>query len=105
MHLGQTGRHLPVPVGQRHHDVQGGQKEHEVEEGVAVGDPVLLVVHGAIQVISFLEVVWVTGAILDQSRLVAGQGQLVNLGVGGVSDAAKTTMKHGTFISCPHSRS
>jgi len=35
-----------VPVGEGHHDVQRGQEQHEVEEGVGVGDAVLLVVCG-----------------------------------------------------------
>jgi hypothetical protein len=42
-----TGLPVPVPVGERHHDVQRGQHEAEVEEGVAVGDPILLVVEGS----------------------------------------------------------
>lgn len=38
--------HAPVPIGERHHDVQGGEHQAEVEEGVAVGDAVLLIVKG-----------------------------------------------------------
>ena len=36
-----------VPVGELHHDVEGGQHHQSMEEGVAVGDPILLVVHVA----------------------------------------------------------
>lgn len=38
--------HVLVPVGECHHDVQGGEHQAEVEEGVAVGDAILLVVEG-----------------------------------------------------------
>ena len=37
--------HSLVPVGQLHHDVEGGQKHQCMEEGVAVGDPILLIIH------------------------------------------------------------
>ena len=44
---GQEGSvHVPVPVGERHHDMDGSEHQTQVEEGVAVGDTVLLVVEG-----------------------------------------------------------
>ena len=84
----------PVPVGEGHHDIQRGQEQHEVEEGVGVGDAVLLVVRGAglpVAAAALLEAVSV-GPVLHQSRLVAGQSQLVHLRGGRVPDArAKRT--------------
>lgn len=82
----ESERYTPVPVGEGHHDVEGGQEEHEVEEGVAVGDSVLLVVHGPVLAIFHVKVLRVV-AILNQGRLVTGQRQFVHLGVGGVADA------------------
>ena len=58
--------HIPVPVGEGHHDVEGGQEQHEVEEGVAVGDAVLLIVHGTVHTISLLKALGVRRPILDQ---------------------------------------
>jgi len=44
---GQGGSvHVPVPVGERHHDMDRSEYQAQVEEGVAVGDTVLLVVEG-----------------------------------------------------------
>ncbi len=40
-------RYSLVPVGQGHHDVEGGQEQREMEEGVAVCDAVLFVIHSA----------------------------------------------------------
>lgn len=59
-----------------------------MEEGIGVGDAVLLVVSGAGLAIAaaLLEAVGV-GPVLHQGRLVASQRQLVHLGVGGVADA------------------
>ena len=78
------GDYALVPVGERHHDVEGGQEEAEVEEGVAVSDAVLLVVHGP------------PDAVLAHGGLRHGQDlpflglhQLVDLGVGGGADAAE----------------
>lgn len=80
---------IPVPVGQSHHDVKRGQEEHEVEERVAVCDAVLLVVNSAVGMVSLIKILW-SGAFLNQSGLVAGQGEFVHLVVVGVSDAGKT---------------
>ncbi len=78
--------HIPVPVCQCHHDVQGSQEKHEVEERVAVGDSILLIVNGTVGAITHFKVLW-SGTILDQSRLVAGEGQFVHLGVARVANA------------------
>lgn len=78
--------HIPVPVGQCHHDVQGSQEEHEVEERIAVGDSILLVVNGTVGAIAHFKVLW-SGTILDQSGLVTGEGQFVHLSIAGVADA------------------
>lgn len=57
-----------------------------MEEGIAVGDSVLLVVNGAIRAIAHFKVLW-SGTVLDQSGLVAGEGQFVHLRIVGVADA------------------
>lgn len=44
---GQGGSvHTPVPVGECHHNVDRSEYQAQVEEGIAVGDTVLLVVKG-----------------------------------------------------------
>lgn len=62
-----------------------------MEERVAVGDSVLLIVNSAVGSIVHFEVLR-SGAVLDQSGLVAGEGQLVHLSVAGVADT-KTKSK------------
>lgn len=74
-----------VPVGECHHDVQRGQEKHEVEERVAVGDSILLIVNSAAAAVAHFKAVR-CGAVLDQSRFIAGEGQLVHLSVAGVAD-------------------
>lgn len=81
--------HLPVPVGERHHDVEGGQEQHEVEEGVGVRDSILLVVHSPVHS-PLLKAVSLR-PVLDQGRLITGEGQLVHLGVGRVTDTEGQT--------------
>lgn len=83
-------RSLPVPVGECHHDVERRQEQHEVEERVRVGDGLLLIVHSSAGTAALLEAVSLR-PVLDQSRLVAGQGQLVHLGVGGITNAGGQT--------------
>lgn len=86
-----NNRYLLVPVGEGHHDVEGGQTEAEVEEGVAVGDSLLFVVHGP------------SGSVLPYCDLRGGQNltllslhQLVHLGVVGGADtvAGESTRSH-----------
>lgn len=89
--------HIPVPVCQCHHDVQGSQEKHEVEERVAVGDSILLIVNGMVGAITHFKVLW-SGTILDQSRLVAGEGQFVHLGVARVADAEEQNNNNLTAV-------
>lgn len=56
-----------------------------MEERIAVGDSILLVVNGTVGAIAHFKVLW-SGTILDQSRLVAGEGQFVHLSIAGVAD-------------------
>lgn len=56
-----------------------------MEEGVGVGDAVPLVVHHPVGTAAVLDVR--LGPVINERRLVAGQSQLVHLGVGGVTDA------------------
>ena len=37
--------HLLVPVGEGHHDVERGQKEVKMKERIAIGDPILFIIH------------------------------------------------------------
>ena len=61
-----------------------------MEERVGVGDGLLLIVHSSVGTIVLLEAVSLR-PVLDQSRLVAGQGQLVHLGVGRITNAGGQT--------------
>lgn len=79
--LGQGQGHLPVPVGERHHDVERSQAEAEVEEGVVVGDPILLVVHGP-----SCPVLLHRGHVGRQTLAVFRLHQPVHLGVVGRAD-------------------
>lgn len=59
-----AGHHLElriraVPASRSHHDVQGSQEEHEVEDGVAVLNSLLLVVHSPPR----LSIFFITGTI------------------------------------------
>lgn len=72
----QTQIHLLVPVGESHHDVEGSQQEAEVEEGVAVGDTILFVVHSPANSIFPYR-----GLLNGQTLTLLGLHQLVNLGV------------------------
>lgn len=56
-----------------------------MEERVAVGDSILLVVNSAVGAVTHFEVLR-SRAVLDQSRLIAGESQLVHLRVAGVTD-------------------
>lgn len=76
--------YLLVPVGQGHHDVEGGQEEAEVEEGVAVGDTLLFVVHGP----SHSVLARVGLGVCGQALALFSLHQLVHLGVVGGADAA-----------------
>lgn len=76
---------LPVPVGECHHDVEWCQEQHEVKERVGVGDAILLIVHSSVGTTTLLKAVRLR-PILDQSRLVTGQSQLVHLGVGRIAN-------------------
>lgn len=66
-----------------------------MEEGVGVGDAVLLVVYGSVEAAALLEAVALR-PVFDQRRLVGGQRQLVDLGGGRVADAAEQTEGHVT---------
>lgn len=48
-----------VPASHGHHDVQGSQEEHEVEDGVAVLNSLLLVVHSPPR----LSIFFITGTV------------------------------------------
>lgn len=61
-----------------------------MEERIGVGDSLLLIVHSSVGTTALLEAVSLR-PVLDQSRLVAGQGQLVHLGVGGITNAGGQT--------------
>ena len=77
--------YLLVPVGESHHDVERGQAEAEVEEGVAVGDPVLFVVHGTSD-----PALTVGGLVVcSQSLALLCLHQLVYLCVVGRTDAVE----------------
>lgn len=75
---------LPIPVGQCHHDVKRCQEQHEMEEGIGVGDAVPLVVQHPVGSTALLEVR--LGPVINERWLVAGQSQLVHLGICGVTD-------------------
>lgn len=79
-------RYLLVPVGEGHHDVEGGQKKAEVEKGVAVGDSLLLVVHGPSYSILPRLVLGIDGQTLS----LLCPHQPVHLGVVGGADAVNT---------------
>lgn len=83
--------YLPVPVGEGHHNIERGQEEHKVEEGVAVLNPVLLVVLHALGSSDFLWKVGGAAATLSQDdRVFGGHGQLVHLaGAGGPNAETK----------------
>lgn len=86
-----NNRHLLVPVGESHHDVEGGQKKGEVEEGVAVGDSLLFIVHGPSD-----SVLPYWGLCDGQTLSFLGLHQPVHLGVVGGADtvASKSTTRH-----------
>lgn len=87
-----NSRYLLVPVGEGHHDVEGGQEEAEVEEGVAVGDSLLFVVHSSSHSILPCRGLAVGG----QNLAVLSLHQLVHLGVVGGADtvADESTGSH-----------
>lgn len=60
-----------------------------MEEGIAVRDAILLIVDGAVRIVSLIEVL-LRWTILNQSGLVASQRQLVDLSVAGIADAEKS---------------
>lgn len=76
---------VPVPVGESHHDVERSQEEHEVKEGIAVGHTIPLVIHSPVRSVHLMEMVR-GGAVLHQSRLIRGEGQLIYLRVVRVPD-------------------
>lgn len=76
----------PVPVGECHHDVERRQEQHEVEERVGVGDSILFIVHSPVETAALLKRVCLR-PVLDKSRLIAGQSQLVHLSVGRITNA------------------
>lgn len=83
--------YLLVPVGERHHDVEGGQEEAEVEEGVAVGDSLLFVVHSPLH----SALACVSLGVGGQALALLSLHQLVHLGIVGGADAvAEDSTKH-----------
>lgn len=98
--------HAPVPIGERHHDVQGGEHQAEVEEGVAVGDAVLLIVKGLACHVLLLRALQYGRALLRPHQsvhlLVVRGAHTAGEGGGGQVGSARGLMHHGTGHSNGH---
>lgn len=70
-----------IPVGEGHHDVERRKEQHEVEERVRIRDTIFLIVHSSVGAVSLLKAVRLR-PIFNESRLITGQSQLVDLGIG-----------------------
>lgn len=65
-----------------------------MEERVGVGDSILLIVHSPVETAALLKSVCLR-PVLNKSRLIAGQSQLVHLRVGRIPNADGRTAERG----------
>lgn len=70
-----------------------------MEERVRVCNTISLVVHSSVGAAALLEAVALR-PFFNQSRLIAGQSQLVDLGIGGVPDAGEQTKGRSSGSAC-----